>query len=37
MSADLDLLNLCRPGDRLRTRDRREARIVFVSLRPGMA
>ncbi|HXQ42065.1 MAG TPA: hypothetical protein VN821_12400 [Candidatus Udaeobacter sp.] len=36
MSADLDLLNLCRPGDRLRTRDRREARIVFVSLEDGL-
>jgi hypothetical protein len=32
MKADIDLLNLCRPGDLLRTRDRREARIVFVSL-----
>ncbi len=36
MSTDIDLLSLCRPGDRLRTRDRREARIVFVSPEDGL-
>ena len=32
MSAVTDFLALCRPGDLLRTRDRRQARIVSVSL-----
>jgi hypothetical protein len=32
MSADIDLLTLCRAGDLLRTRDRRQARITLVSL-----
>jgi hypothetical protein len=32
MSADVDFLTLCRPGDLLRTRDRRQARITSVSL-----
>ena len=32
MSADIDLLTLCRPGDLLRTADRRQARILFISL-----
>jgi hypothetical protein len=32
MSADIDFLTLCRPGDLLRTRDRRQARIASISL-----
>ena len=31
MSADIDFLTLCRAGDLFRTRDRRQARITFVS------
>ena len=32
MSPDLDFFTLCRVGDMVRTRDRRQARITFVSL-----
>src|SRR5579862_6636008 len=32
MSAAIDLLTVCRPGDLMRTRDRRQARIASVSL-----
>ena len=32
MSPDLDFLALCRVGDLFRTRDRRQARITFVSI-----
>ena len=31
MSTDIDFFILCRPGDLFRTRDRRQARITFVS------